>query len=107
MLRNFGRPVAVPRAWSGELPEQWAELPAVVQLNASAAPFCGYRTFSVLASRFLPIEHAVRTILGQVNVEDAVAGQALDRSSGEGLVLPAELVDRVEYAFVNGVALTR
>jgi hypothetical protein len=107
MLRNFGRPVAAPRAWAGELPGRWAELPPVTQLNASAAPFCAYRTFSVLASRFLPIEHAVRTILSQVTVEDAVARQALDRSAGEGLVLSAELVDRVEYAFVNGVALSR
>jgi hypothetical protein len=106
MLRNFGRPVAVPRAWTGDLPERWDELPAVTQLNPSAAPFCGYRTFSVLAGRFLPIEHAVRTILSQVNVEDAVARQALERSAGEGLVLPAELVDRVEYAFANGIALT-
>jgi hypothetical protein len=107
VLRNLGRPVAVPRVWTGELPERWDELPAVVQLNGSAAPFCAYRTFSVLAGRFLPIEHAVRMILSQVNVEDVVARQVLERSGGEGLVLPPELVERVEYAFVNGFQLSR
>jgi len=107
MLRNLGRAVAVPRALSGALPERWSDLPPVVQLNPTAPPFCAYRTFSVLASRFLPIEHAVRTILSQVDVEEPVARQAMERSGGEGIVLPPELVDRVEYAFVNGVALSR
>jgi hypothetical protein len=107
MLRNFGRAVASPRALSGALPERWSDLPPVVQLNPGAAPFCAYRTFSVLASRFLPIEHAVRTILSQVDVEEPVARQAVERSAGEGIVLPPELVDRVEYAFITGLTLSR
>ncbi|OLB81333.1 MAG: hypothetical protein AUI14_03795 [Actinobacteria bacterium 13_2_20CM_2_71_6] len=106
MLRHFGRRVAVPQPWPDEPPEGWHELPAVTRLSDSAAPFCAYRTFSVLATRFLPIEHAVRNILSQVTVEEPVAKQALERSGAEGVYLPPELVDRVEYAFINPGALS-
>jgi hypothetical protein len=100
MLRDRGRRVARPRPWVGELPERWADLPALVQLNPSAAPFCGYRTFSVLAQRYLPIEHAVRLILSQFAAEGGVAAQAIERGRAEGVSLPAELVERVDYAFL-------
>jgi hypothetical protein len=100
MLRDLGKRVAQPGVLDGDLPEQWADLPALVQLNPTAAAFCAYRTFSVLANRYLPIEHAVRLILGQVAAEDGVASQVLERSMGEKLTLPAELVERVEYLFL-------
>jgi hypothetical protein len=101
MLRNLGQSVAVPQPAPGELPESWDQLPALLRLNPSAAPFSAYRTFSVLSSRFLPVEHAVRTILGQVNVAGAVADQVAERAERESLTLPPELVDRIEYAFVH------
>lgn len=101
MLRNLGQGVAVPQPLPGELPERWDELPALLRLNPSAAPFSAYRTFSVLSARFLSVEHAVRTILGQVNVAGAVATQVTDRAEREGVALPPELVERIEYAFVH------
>ncbi len=99
-LRDGGRAVALPRPWTGDFPANWDELPAVIQLSPDAAAFSAYRTFSVLAARFLPIEHGVRTILGQVAVDDEVTRQAAVRSADEGVPLPDELVDRIGYAFV-------
>jgi hypothetical protein len=102
MLRHFGEAVAVPQAWDGEkFPEDWDRLPAVVRLNPSAAPFSAYRTMSVLAARFLHIEHAVQTILGQVAVEPAVLEQVTRRAGTEKLALPVELADRIEYIFIS------
>ncbi len=101
LIRHLGRPVADPRPASVEdLPADWDALPPVIQLNPAAAPFRAYRTFSVLSARFLPIEVAVRTILGQVAVAAPVADQVDARARGEKVVLPAELVDRIGYAFM-------
>jgi hypothetical protein len=101
LIRHLGRPVADPRPVTlDDLPSDWEALPAVVQLNPGAAPFRAYRTFSVLDSRFLPIEVAVRTILGQVAVAAPVAEQIKARAAGERVALPAELVDRIGYAFM-------
>ena len=102
MLRHFGEAVAIPQPWDGEkFPEDWDRLPAVVKLNPSAAPFSAYRTMSVLAARFLHIEHAVQTILGQVAVEQGIFEQLAGRAATETLTLPAELADRIEYVFIS------
>jgi hypothetical protein len=101
LLRNLGEPVAVPVPWAGDLPGSWAELPAIVQLTPRAAPFSAYRSASVLAGRFLPIELAVRTILSQVHVDPEADRQVSQRSSGESLDLPAEVIDRLSYCFLD------
>jgi hypothetical protein len=101
LLRHEGRAVAVPTLIEAEYPEGWTELPAVVQLRRGAAPFCAYRTFSVLGARFLPVEHAVLTILSQVGVEAGVAGEVLARAANEHLDLPPDIVQRIDYAFVR------
>jgi hypothetical protein len=74
-------------------------MPAVVQLNPEATPFRAYRTFSPLDPRFLPIELAVRTILGQVAVDPLVTAQVLARAGAEKITLPDEAVDRISYQF--------
>ena len=107
LLRHQGRAVAVPVAWADEWPGDWERLPAVVRLSADAPPFFAYRTLSILARRFLPVEHAVRTILSQVAVDGTVYRQALDRSKAEGIHLPAEIVDRVEYVLTGSTAAWR
>jgi hypothetical protein len=84
----------------GGVPDEWDLMPAVVQLNPQATPFRAYRTFSALGARFLPIELAVRTILGQVAVDATVSGQVVERAGAEGITLPGELVDRIRYAFL-------
>jgi hypothetical protein len=101
LLRVHGEVVTRPVMWTDEFPAAWADLPPLVQLNPQARPFAAYRTFSVLASRFLPVEHAVRTILSQVAIEHAVVAQVLGRAADEGLVLPHEVVDRIEYVFAG------
>jgi hypothetical protein len=100
-LRMLGDSVVRPQLWSGDFPDDWKDLPAIVQVHEDAAPFCAYRTFSVLAGRFLPIEQAVRTILSQVAVEQAVTREVLRRAAGERLTLSSEVVDRIEYAFAG------
>jgi hypothetical protein len=101
MLRHLGEAVATPQPSPGDFPSDWDGLPAIIKLNPKAAPFSAYRTLSVLAARFLPIEHAVRTILSQVAVENEVAAQILARSRQEKLSLAGELVDRIDYVFVT------
>lgn len=101
LLRHLGKPVAEPVAGTpGSLPAEWELMPPIVQLNPKAAPMRAYRTFTALDSRFLPIELAVRTILGNVAVDPVAAGQVLTRARAEGLDLPEETVGRIGYAFL-------
>jgi hypothetical protein len=99
MLRNEGEPVAVPQPWTNDWPDDWDLLPAVVKLNPNAAPFSAYETVSVLPTRFLQIEIAVRTILSQVWPDQDVARQLRESAQRDGVELPAELVGRISYVF--------
>lgn len=108
LLRNGGKPViSPPDSWDGAWPAEWDKLPPVVRLTPGAASFHAYRTVSILAGRFLPIEHAVRVILSQVAVDPEADRQALDRSAAEGIELPPELVDRIEYVLAGSTAAWR
>ncbi|MEU8234996.1 SCO2522 family protein [Actinoplanes sp. NPDC048967] len=101
LIRHLGEPVGDPQPWDpADGSDDWSRMPAVVQLNAGAAPFRAYRTFSALAARFLPVELAVRTILSQVAVAASVAGPVRERAGAEGITLPDEVVDRIRYAFL-------
>ncbi|MEV4294378.1 SCO2522 family protein [Microbispora rosea] len=100
LLRSDGQVPLPPVALDGGWPRDWDGLPAVVRLNAQAAPFSAYTTLSVLSPRFLPVELAVRTILSQVAVDDEVLRQVATRSESEGVRLEEELVDRISYVFV-------
>lgn len=101
LLRHLGEPVLQPVQWTvGEdLPNDWDALPPVIRLNPSAAPFSAYRTCSVLPSRFLPVEHAVRVILDQVDVEPHALNQVRERALRERLPVPEEISDRISYVF--------
>ncbi len=101
LLRMYGRPVLTPRAAPELWPDTWSELPPVVQLNPQARPFAAYRTLSVLPNTFSNTELAVRTILSQVSVEQAVVAQLEERARGERLSLPPEIVDRIGYVFTT------
>ncbi|MEV4350689.1 SCO2522 family protein [Actinoplanes sp. NPDC049596] len=101
LLRHLGEPVAEPRESTvADLPGTWRQMPAIVRLNPAAAALRAYRTFTPLDSRFLPVEHAVRTILAQVAIDPKVAEQTRKRARGEGLTLPEETVDRIGYVFL-------
>ncbi|WP_329139430.1 SCO2522 family protein [Streptomyces sp. NBC_01476] len=104
LLRNLGEPLLQPQPWPDTpFPQEWDELPPLVRLNATAAPFSAYRTYSVLPSRFLSIEHAVRSILDQTDADPEALTQVAKRSLGEGLAVPDEIPDRVSYVFYAGI----
>ena len=66
-----------------------------------AQPFSAYRTFSVLAPRYLPVELAARVILSQVVIEENVVLQIIERARREGITLEKATVDRIGYAFTS------
>ncbi len=102
LLRHLGDVAARPFQMEPDvpIPSDWDNLPAILQVNPSAAPFSAYRTLSVLQSGFLNVEMAaVRTILSQVSIDMAVAEQVAKRSKDEGIDLPDELIRRVGYVF--------
>lgn len=100
LLRDQGRPVVVPEDRTGPWPDDWEEMPAITRLNSDSAPFAAYSTLSALSPRFLPVELAVRTILGQFQPEPTVLAEAGARAARDGMLLPGELVDRIRYVFV-------
>jgi hypothetical protein len=101
LLRDLGNPVAQPADATDEWPDQWADLAPVVRLRPDAAPFAAYTTVSLLSPRFLPVELAVRTILGQFAADPLVLADIAGRAGREHLHLPQEIVDRIRYAFVS------
>lgn len=100
-LRDKGKPVLVAEPAPESYPRDWDELPAICQVESRAKPFSAYRTVSVLAPRYLPVEHAVRTILSQVALDPQPSRQAMERAEREGLVLAPEFVERIEYIFAG------
>ncbi|WP_214108464.1 SCO2522 family protein [Acrocarpospora catenulata] len=100
LLRNEGELPVQPVSAGDAFPADWDELPPVVRLNPAATPFSAYTTMSVLSTRFLQVELAVRTILSQVSVDPEVLGQVQERSADERLRLAEQLVDRVSYVFL-------
>jgi hypothetical protein len=101
LIRDGGQPLAEPVEASPSWPQRWPDLPPVVRLNPKAAPFCAYTSVSILSSRFLPVELAVRTILGQVHHDPAVVDQIAVRAGQEGVSLPLEVLDRIGYVFAG------
>ncbi|MFE9424564.1 SCO2522 family protein [Kitasatospora sp. NPDC006697] len=101
LLRDQGQEVLRPADPPEAFPASWDALAPLVRLNPGAAPFAAYRTFSVLAGRFLPIEHAVAVILDQWSPEEPVLRQLADRARQEGIELPDGVRARVDYLF-NG-----
>ena len=100
LLRDQGRPVVTPEDWAGRpFPDSWADLPAVIRLEPKAAAFAAYTTLSVLSPRFLPVELAVRTILGQFACDPVILAEANDRAGRDAMRLPDEVVDRIRYVF--------
>ena len=102
LLRDHGRPVVTPQDWTDQrFPDNWDDLPPVIRLNSSATAFAAYTTLSVLSPRFLPVELAVRTILGQFAADRDVLKEAADRAKRDAMPLPGELVDRIRYVFAT------
>ncbi|MFJ3641803.1 SCO2522 family protein [Streptomyces sp. NPDC090108] len=104
LLRDDGRAVLTPTPWERrEFPEDWDALPPLLRLTPHAPPFTAYYTCSVLPTRFLPVEHAVRVVLEQVHVDARAVGQAVGQAEREHLVLPVDVVERTSYLFPPGL----
>jgi len=102
LLNEMDRSYLAPEKWeeSSFIPP-WNSLPAVIQLNHHAAPFQAYRTVSVLGSQYLPVETAVRVILKQVHIEEGALELTAAYSQLEHINMPGQVVDRINYVFVN------
>jgi hypothetical protein len=104
LLRNQGEAVLVPQPHTASgFPDDWDELPSLVRLNPLADPFAAYRTCSVLPTRFLPVEHAVRVILDQIEVDPHALDQVAKRSAGERAAVPDSVADRISYVYYAGL----
>jgi len=100
LLRDHGHPILLPQDWTDKvLPDSWDDMPSITRLRPGAAAFAAYTTLSVLSPRFLPIELAVRTILGQFAGDRSILAEADARAARDGMQLPTELVDRIRYVF--------
>jgi hypothetical protein len=100
LLRDHGHPILLPQDWTDKvLPDSWDDMPPITRLRPGAAAFAAYTTLSVLSPRFLPIELAVRTILGQFAGDRSILAEADARAARDGMQLPTELVDRIRYVF--------
>lgn len=103
LLRNEGEAVLAPQPHTaGGFPDTWDELPTLLKLNERADPFAAYRTCSVLPTRFLPVEHAVRVILDQIEVDPGALAQVADRSGKERMAVPDSVADRISYVYYSG-----
>lgn len=103
MLRNYGEPVAQPQRWDTDMPwpENWHDLPPVIQLNPRAAPFAAFRSVSILPKTYLHIEHAVDVILTHLELDEAVVRQVVKRGGEAGLTVPAKVTDRLSHVFLD------
>lgn len=99
LLREEGRGIASAQAWDGPLPRLWDELPPVVRLSDTAAPFSAFHTMSLLPNRYLPIEHAVRTVLDQLKIESRVTTDIVRQAKASGVRVAQQASDRVGYVF--------
>jgi hypothetical protein len=106
LLRNEGKAVAKAYLWNPEIeewPDDWADMPTVIQLNRDAQPFAAYRAMSVLPHGYLETEHAARVILKHFNHDETVVEEAVARAEREGVVLPKSSVDRLSHVFIDSV----
>ncbi|WP_327693289.1 SCO2522 family protein [Streptomyces sp. NBC_00459] len=100
LLRDQGAAVVRAHDWREQtFPDDWAALPPLVRLSPKAAPFAAYRTFSVLASRFLPVEHAVRVILEHTAPDPDALRQLTERAGELTQGMPSGPTERIEYVF--------
>lgn len=101
LLQPGGVPVAVPQAWTGALPPRWSDLPAILQLRPDADSFHAFRTLSIIPGKYLPIEHAARTVLSQVSVDAAARHDIAGYARAESVSLPDNVIDRIGYVFAG------
>ncbi|WP_328461299.1 SCO2522 family protein [Actinoplanes sp. NBC_00393] len=101
LLRPEEKQLTKPVRLAGDYPTDWSDLPPVIKLTNTNNPFCAYRSFSILPTRFMEVEMAARTVLHQVGLDPLIMEDLNDRAADEGIKLPPEILDRIDYAFIN------
>ncbi|MEV0358436.1 SCO2522 family protein [Nocardia sp. NPDC050697] len=105
MLRHHGAVVAEPHLWQGRpWPDNWQDLPPVMQLNPTAAPFAAFKTLSMLPKQYLPIEHAVRVILDHLDLDDDITHDVVARGASEDnpIMVSRNINERVSHLLLDG-----
>ncbi|GAA4430283.1 SCO2522 family protein [Actinokineospora soli] len=99
MLRHHGEPVIAPTPWEDDAPwpEDWDDLPWIVQLRPDAEAFAAYRTLSIIPSDYIAVEHAVRLVLGHLALDQAEIDQVVARGAKEGLLVPRSATKRMSH----------
>jgi hypothetical protein len=105
MLRNDGRQVAVPCPVSSvsELPSTWEELPTVVKLEETSAPFSAYKAVSILPSAFFPAEVAADIVMNHIAWIGGAFELAADAAVSElcPLTLSSDCTKRICREFIR------
>ncbi|GAA1606149.1 SCO2522 family protein [Actinoplanes couchii] len=101
LLRPDEKQLTKPVKLDGDYPRDWSELPPVIKLTDTRNPFCAYRSFSILPTRFMEVEMAARTVLHQVRVDPLILEDLDSRALPERIELPPNILDRIDYAFIN------
>jgi len=105
MIRDRGAAVVDPQPWrvgTDPWPQQWWDMPGVLKLTDTTAPFAAYRSQSVLPHRYLGIEHAVKVILDHIDIDGEIVGQVVARGEAEGLEVPRLVTDRISHHLLCG-----
>ncbi|MGK8501038.1 SCO2522 family protein [Nocardia asiatica] len=106
MLRYNGEPVVEPQPWRPDdgWPQRWSELPSVVKLEPRSKPFAAYRSLSMLPQHHLGIAAAVQMILNQIDLEQEVVEQIIERGRREEIPVwvPREVTERIGHILLPG-----
>ncbi|MFC6011250.1 SCO2522 family protein [Nocardia lasii] len=105
MLRDEGKAVVRADYWdpAQEWPARWEQFPSVIRVQEHAAPFAAFRSLSLLPQRYLGIEHAVRTIVEHVALDEVVVGMITARARQQGVPMTEFVTDRLSHYFLSGV----
>jgi hypothetical protein len=102
LLRKDGAPVLEVTDWDGEWREEWSHFPDIVKVNPGAKPFYAYQSLSIMPQHFLGIEHAVRTIIDHVLLDQPVVDSLQVRAQEKNITLPAAVSERISNHFLPG-----
>lgn len=84
-----------------KLPDEWDDVPGVLQLTHSPAPIAAFRTLSILPPMYLQVEGAVLSILERLILDNELQELAGMVAGRNGVTLPRRITDRVSYVFAR------
>ena len=102
LLRKKGIPALEVTDWDGRRREEWSQFPDIVRVNPGAKPFYAYQSLSILPQNFLPVEHAVRTIVDHVVLDQPVVASLRNRAREKNIALPDLVTERIGHHFLSG-----